>query len=73
MITVSSALEQERIKAYVEAMNDPTTYTFVKKEGIKLFFDHGDEVAPDVAARAVREQMKVEPWGRVLYFNCAAV
>ena len=73
MIVLSSALEQEKIKAYVQAMTEPTTYTFVKKEGIKLFFDHGDEVAADVAARAVREAIKVEPWGRILYFNSVAV
>ncbi|KAF1303477.1 hypothetical protein IV487_09330 [Enterococcus saccharolyticus] len=68
MITINSAMQQENIKAVLEAIDqDGITYSFKEKKGIALVFDiTGDK---EQAIRIAKEAIKAEEWGKVLYFN----
>lgn len=72
MITIASAMQQEEIKSLLENYDGGEfTYTFTKKQGIKLFFDvTGD---PEAAAKKAKEEIKAQPWGSVLFFQALAV
>lgn len=76
LISVSSALEQEKIKDFLENLEEGDySYKFVEKKGIKLLFEvtcKTGELDKKLAARNARELLKVTPWGKVLYFNAAA-
>jgi len=53
-----------------EYKGDDFSYKFLKKDGIKLFFENtgGNEDA----ARHAREMIKNTTWGRILYFKSQA-
>lgn len=72
MITIASAMQQEEIKQLLENYaGDDFTYTFTKKQGIKLFFEvTGD---PEAAAKKAKDEIKAQPWGSVLYLQVLAV
>ncbi|MCL1936754.1 MAG: hypothetical protein FWF57_10330 [Defluviitaleaceae bacterium] len=64
-------MQQEEIKKLLqEYENENFSYKFIKKEGIKLFFENTGEDA--LAARNARELIKATEWGRILYFNAIA-
>lgn len=72
MITIASAMQQEEIKKLLENYDGGDfTYTFTKKQGIKLFFEvTGDK---EEAAKKAKEEIKAQPWGSVLFFQAVAV
>lgn len=71
MISVASALNQEDIKELLDNYNgDNFSYKFIKKEGIKLFFESSGNA--DEAARNAREIIKNTVWGKILYFKSQA-
>ena len=69
MIEISSAMQQDAIKALLDGKElDGVTFTFEKKQGIKLLFNIStDDV--EAAAKVAKEAIKNEAWGKVLYFQ----
>lgn len=71
MISIASAMHQDKIKEILTEYEGNFTYTFKEKKGIKLFFEvSGDPVE---AANKAKELIKAEPWGNILYFQSIAV
>lgn len=71
MISIASAMHQDKIKEILKEYEGEFTYTFKEKKGIKLFFEvTGD---PTAAANKAKELIKAEPWGSILYFQSIAV
>jgi hypothetical protein len=68
MIRINLAQEQEEMKTLLAEHG----YTFVKKEGIRLYFEtpNGDDAAGQVEAKQI---IKASPHGAVLYFNVEVV
>ncbi|GAB2026583.1 hypothetical protein [Lactovum odontotermitis] len=68
MIRINLAQEQEEMKAVLEEHG----YTFVKKEGIRLYFEtpDGDDEKAQTEAKQI---IKATPHGPVLYFNVEIV
>jgi len=59
MIIVNSPLMHEQIKTQLELNEDPS-YTFVKKEGIKLYFEtdtNDDDKAVATAKKVIKEKV----------------
>ena len=72
MIEISSAMQQEAIKALLDGQEiEGVTFTFNKKQGIKLLFGtNSDDL--ESAAKIAKEAIKNENWGKVLYFQAVA-
>jgi hypothetical protein len=72
MITISSPMQQDNIKELLSNYKeDDVTFTFSKKEGIKLFFEVTGNPA-DAVIKA-KELIKNTTWGKVLYFQAQVV
>lgn len=59
MIIVNSPLMHDKIKNQLE-LNDEPSYTFVKKEGIRLYFEtdaDNDDVAVSTAKKVIKEKV----------------
>ncbi len=68
MITISSPMQQDNIKELLSNYREgDVTFTFSKKEGIKLFFEFTGN--PAEAAIKAKELIKNTTWGKVLYFQ----
>ncbi|MDR0300057.1 MAG: hypothetical protein LBI13_08310 [Streptococcaceae bacterium] len=68
MIRINLAQEQESMKTLLAEHG----YTFVKKEGIRLYFetpDNDDEKAQTEAKQII----KASPHGSILYFNIEVI
>lgn len=64
MVVINSGIMQDKIKNIVESCKD-YEFTFVKKEGIKLYFDaHTDD--EDSAAAAAKKAIKADSVGKTL-------
>ncbi|MDT2813689.1 hypothetical protein [Vagococcus carniphilus] len=69
MIEISSAMQQEAIKNLLDGKEvEGVTFTFDKKQGIKLLFKI-DTSNSEEAAKIAKEAIKQEAWGKVLYFQ----
>ncbi|MDR2975916.1 MAG: hypothetical protein LBV19_01205 [Streptococcaceae bacterium] len=68
MIRINLAQEQEAMKAELEQHG----YKFVKKEGIRLYFEcpDGDDEKGQVESKQI---VKATPHGSILYFNVEIV
>ncbi len=72
MITISSPMQQDNIKDLLSNYREgDVTFTFSKKEGIKLFFEVTGNPA-DAAIKA-KDLIKNTTWGKILYFQAQAV
>ena len=72
MITISSPMQQDNIKELLSNYREgDVTFTFSKKEGIKLFFEVTGNPA-DAVIKA-KELIKNTTWGKVLYFQAQVV
>lgn len=67
MIIVNSPIMQEKVKAIVEAIESPK-FTFVKKEGIKIYFDVDSE-DKDAACSIAKAAIKKDPIGGTIMFS----
>lgn len=67
MIVINTALKQEEIKKVLEGITEPK-FTFVKKTGLKLYFqcDSADSAA---AAAVAKKALKAAPDLAMVYFN----
>lgn len=75
MILISSALCQDKITDFMAGYKfQETSFTFQKKQGIQLFFavENADSDLSEIA-RAVKQAIKQQEWGAVLFFQCVAV
>lgn len=69
MIEISSAMQQTAIKELLDGKEiEGVTFTFEKKQGIKLVFAISTDDA-ESAAKIAKEAIKKETWGNVLYFQ----
>ena len=67
-ISVASALKQDDIISCLESLAEGDfTYKFLKKDGIKLYFEVTGE--PELAALNAKEKIKNTDWGRILYYK----
>lgn len=72
MIEISSAMQQDAIKELLDGKEvDGVTFSFEKKQGIKLLFT-ADSEDLEAAAKIAKEAIKNEAWGKVLYFQAIA-
>lgn len=72
MIAISSPMQQDNIKELLSNYREgDVTFTFSKKEGIKLFFEVTGN--PTDAAIKAKELIKNTTWGKILYFQAQAV
>lgn len=73
MIIVNCALRQDDIIGIVEniEVEGQKVFKFVKKQGLKLFFDCTLSNAQDAAALAKKE-IKATPFGQALFFSVNA-
>ncbi len=72
MITISSPMQQDHIKELLSNYREgDVTFTFCKKEGIKIFFEVTGNPA-DAVIKA-KELIKNTTWGTVLYFQVQVV
>ena len=72
MITISSPMQQDNIKELLSNYREgDETFTFSKKEGIKLFFEVTGN--PTDAAIKAKDLIKNTTWGKILYFQAQAV
>ena len=67
MIIVNSPIMQEKIIKIVEAMDEPKC-TFVKKDGIKIYFETEFE-DKEKAAALIKAAIKKDPMGSAIMFN----
>ncbi|MGX7030489.1 hypothetical protein [Vagococcus zengguangii] len=72
MIAIDVAMQQDNVIALLEGLSEGITYKFIEKKGIKLTFEVAG-AEPEAAAKAAKEAIKSEPWGKVLYFQCNAM
>ncbi|WP_159519133.1 hypothetical protein [Erysipelothrix urinaevulpis] len=70
MIIVNSPLMQDEIKAAVEAIESPT-FTFVKKDGIRLYFETESEDL-EAAVKIAKTEIKNMPNATALFFSVVA-
>lgn len=70
MIIVNSALMQEEIKTMLQAIESPK-FSFVKKSGIRLYFET-DEEDLDKAALIAKAEIKKHPQASTIYFSVKA-
>lgn len=69
MIKVSSALKQDEIVELLNAYDeDGLEFSFVRKEGIALYFETNAADLEEAASK-VKALIKSQPWGPVLYFQ----
>lgn len=70
MIKVNSAIQQQNIIDLLNNFHDEEKiqFTFIKKQGIGLFFDTNEEDL-NKAAKTAKAIIKNESWGSVLYFQ----
>ncbi|MHC5372653.1 hypothetical protein ACYSNU_02505 [Enterococcus sp. LJL120] len=69
MISIASAMQQDKIIELLEAYNEAdVSFTYKEKQGIKLFFTT-TATDLDAAAKTVKALIKAQPWGSVLYFQ----
>lgn len=67
MIIVNSPLMQKQIQQILEEMEEPN-YTFVKKDGIKLYFETNMEDKEE-AATIAKKAIKSSDFGSALMFK----
>ncbi len=67
MIVVNSSIMQKQIIKIVENISE-YTYTFVKKEGIKLYFDVDTE-DQETAAIVAKKAIKADPMSGTLIIS----
>lgn len=73
MIELNAPIQQDKIIEFVDGLDiEGMTFTFKEKKGLKLLFETNAEDV-EVAARAVREAIKAQPWGSVLYFQAVGI
>lgn len=65
MIKIAIPMKQDFV---IELLEETKQYTFVKKEGINLFFDTTIENLEE-AIKTAKSTIKATPTGSVLYFN----
>ncbi len=69
MIKVSSALKQNEIVELLNAYDENgLEFSFIRKEGIALYFETNASDL-EAAAATVKQLIKSQPWGPVLYFQ----
>lgn len=67
MIIVNSPIMQDKIIKILETLKDPT-YTFVKKDGIKIYFETSlDDKAE--ACKIAKKEIKKDPMGGAIMFT----
>lgn len=67
MIIVNSPIMQDKIIKIVEALEEPK-FTFIKKDGIKIYFETEFE-DKDKAAALIKAAIKKDPMGSAIMFN----
>lgn len=67
MIIVNSPIMQDKIIKILEAMDSPT-FKFVKKEGIKIYFET-DMEDKDKACDVAKKEIKKDPMGSTIMFK----
>lgn len=67
MIVINTALKQEEIKKVLEGLAEPK-FTFVKKAGLKLYFDC-DSADSTAAAAVAKKALKADHSLSMVYFN----
>ena len=71
-VLVSSPLKRKEIKNLLTSYEGTDfKYSFIKEEGIKLYFDAEGDCAKAVAT--AKKLITSTNWGRVLYFSAMAV
>ncbi|WP_240915931.1 hypothetical protein [Erysipelothrix sp. HDW6C] len=70
MIIVNSPIMQSKIQIIVEAIENPK-FTFVKKDGIKLYFET-DAEDKEAACRLVKAEIKKDPMASAIMFTVKA-
>lgn len=70
MITIYSPVMADKIQEVVENIEDPK-YTFIKKEGMKLYFEV-DEENKELAAEKAKSAIKATPFGKAIMFKVDA-
>ena len=70
MIIVNSPLMQEEIKAILEGIENPK-FKFIKKSGIRLYFET-DSTDLDEAALIAKAEIKKHPQASTIYFSVKA-
>lgn len=69
MIKVSSALKQDEIVELLNAYEETELeFSFVRKEGIALYFETNASDLEE-AAKTAKALIKAQPWGSILYFQ----
>ena len=69
MIKISSALKQDEIVELLNAYDEnDLEFSFVKKEGIALYFEINASDLEE-AAKTAKALIKGQPWGSILYFQ----
>lgn len=67
MIIVNSALMQDKIIKIIESIEDPK-FTFVKKQGLKIYFETDMEDREE-AAKIAKAKIKADPVAGSLLFS----
>ena len=69
MIIVNVAMQQDKVIELLESLEEGIHFTYQEKKGIKLFFEVDTE-DKEAAVKMVKEAIKAQPWGSVLFFQC---
>ncbi|WP_323615664.1 hypothetical protein [Erysipelothrix rhusiopathiae] len=69
-IIINSPIMQKQIQKIVETMTDPKC-TFVKKDGIKLYFET-DMEDKDEACKRIKAEIKKDPMAGAIMFTVKA-
>lgn len=69
MIVLSAPIQQDQIIDLLTNYHEnDISFQFIKKEGIKLYFESNIE-ANEQTPRLVKDIIKSTPWGSVLFFQ----
>lgn len=67
MLVVNCALKQDRIIQIAESINKPK-FTFVKKQGIQLYFNVDEEFDTKEAITILKKHIREDKIGKTLLF-----
>ncbi|CAM3516330.1 hypothetical protein MGH68_08775 [Erysipelothrix sp. D19-032] len=67
MIIVNSPIMQSKIQTILESMESPT-FTFVKKDGIRLYFETSEQDT-ELACKIAKAEIKKDPMAGAIMFT----
>lgn len=70
MIIVNSPIMQDKIIKILEGMDSPS-YTFIKKDGIRIYFETSLEDKEE-ACKLAKKEIKKDPMGSAIMFTVKA-